>query len=150
VLEISDLIAWRGALVSSSVVKDIGFPEKDFFLYAGDIEYGLRMRKAGYKIYLVLSSRIESLELSPKHRSKFFIKTELYKQPFRVYYAYRNELMVFLRYRMRREACRFVLRGIVNICFSILSGRFAQAAAIIRGITDAFRNKLGKVPRYLP
>ncbi|MEA3490193.1 MAG: glycosyltransferase [Candidatus Omnitrophota bacterium] len=151
VLEIEDLIAWRGAMIFSEVVERVGLPEKDFFLYGGDIEYGLRIRKAGYRIYLVFSSKINSLEYSKKIRRKFGrILTESYRQPFRIYYSYRNELWVHMKHKRYREVLKIVLCGLKNFCFHIFNGEVREAGAIIEGFGDAFRDRLGKHKKYLP
>ena len=150
VRKIGDIFAWRGTLLSSEAVKEVGLPEKDLFLYAGDVEYGLRMRKAGYSLFLVYSSRIESLELSRKDRGRFIVRTEMYGQPYRVYYAYRNELWVNGKYRRHAKTFRLILRGMLNVLFSFFRGKPELSRAVIDGVRDGSRGRLGKNGRYLP
>ncbi len=151
ILEIEDLFAWRGTLVSSEVVKKTGLPEKTLFLYGGDMEYGLRIRKAGYRMYLIFSSRIDSLDFSGKIQGKIgTVRTESYTQPFRIYYAYRNELWVHIKYREYFKALKLFLHGVKNFCFHITGGKIKRAIAILDGITDGAKKKLGKRRKYLP
>lgn len=149
--ETEDLNAWRGTLISSAAVKNLGLPDDDLFLYAGDMEYGLRMRSEGYRIYVVTSSRIDSIHLSEKIKVGMgAVKAEIYKQPFRIYYAFRNELFVYLKYGMLGMAFRLILSGLKNLCFLILSGHREQAEAVLNGIWDGLKGKRGKRGEYLP
>lgn len=151
VKEIEDLFAWRGTLISSEAVRTIGLPEREFFLYAGDIEYGLRMKKTGYKIYLVFSSKIESLDFTNKQKKRVGkVRAEFYTQPFRIYYSYRNELMVYIKHKKFLKALKLMLYGFKNICFCIFSGQLKEAFATLEGIIDGARKRTGKNYKYLP
>lgn len=151
VKEITDLFAWRGTLISSAAVKEIGLPQKELFLYGGDIEYGLRMREAGYKIYLVYSSRIESLELSKKVTGgQGMIGMESYAQPYRIYYSYRNELWVYLDHKRYGRVVKLVLAGTKDFFIHLLQGQLRRAFAICDGMGDALSGRLGKNDKYLP
>lgn len=151
ILEIDDLFAWRGTLIASWAVKNIGLPEDDLFLYGGDIEYGLRMRAEGYRIYMVFSSRIGSLELSEKVRGgSGLVRSEAYKQPFRIYYSFRNELIVQIKYARAGMVLRLLLHGFKNLCFFAVNDRGGQFRAVIEGIWDGLRGVRGKDRRYVP
>jgi len=151
VIEIEDLFAWQGIMILSETVKKIGLPIKNLFLYGGDIEYGLRIRKAGYQIYLVFSSKIESLDSSKKVKRSFWkIKTESYAQLFRIYYSYRNELWVYLKYKAFIKILKLLLYGAKNFCFHAVSGEIREAFTILEGIRDGAKKRLGKCRKYLP
>ena len=151
VKEIDDLFAWRGTLISSAAIKEIGLPKKELFLYGGDIEYGLRMRYAGYKIYLVYSSRIESLELSQKVKGGAgTLGMESYVQPYRIYYSYRNELRVYLDHRRYGRVMKLLLAGTKGFFVHLAQGEPGRAFAICDGVGDALRKRLGKSLKYVP
>ena len=44
-------------LIKREVIKHVGYPSKDFFIWGDDAEYTLRVIKNGYKGYLVLTSK---------------------------------------------------------------------------------------------
>ena len=52
-----EIAPWRGSLWVGDVVRLIGPPRSDYFLYGEDLEYSLRMRKLGYCCYWVPASR---------------------------------------------------------------------------------------------
>ncbi|MFQ5952676.1 MAG: glycosyltransferase [Candidatus Omnitrophota bacterium] len=151
ILEIEDLFAWRGTMILSETVKGTGLPEKDLFLYGGDIEYGLRMGDAGYHMYLVYPSKISSMGYSEKLKKDFgMVRAESYAQPFRIYYSYRNELWIYAKYKRTVKLLKLLLHGAKNFCFHIFSRRKKEAIAILDGIKDGFGGKLGKSDKYLP
>jgi len=59
-VEVSGL-AFEGPLIPISIVKKIGLPEKDFFIFADDTEYCLRARQAGYKSFMSGKARLNRL-----------------------------------------------------------------------------------------
>lgn len=84
-----DASSFVGYFVRSDVIKKVGLPRKELFIYADDIIYGLSVRKAGYKHLFV-------------PQVKFFHdcatlqnNQDIYKPMWRVYYTYRNRLEMF-------------------------------------------------------
>lgn len=53
-----DWFSFAGPLVSSKVVGKVGYPRGDFFIWADDLEYALRVKKAGLKALVVKSATI--------------------------------------------------------------------------------------------
>jgi len=93
-----------GPLFNRNVIKKVGFPNENFFIWHTDYEYFLRIKTAGFKTYLVDSAvivhnddygRQKKKKLSWKNyygwRNKFYIKKK-YCKPF-WFYLY---LVVFL------------------------------------------------------
>jgi rhamnopyranosyl-N-acetylglucosaminyl-diphospho-decaprenol beta-1,3/1,4-galactofuranosyltransferase len=54
-----DCASFVGFMIRTSVVRKIGLPESKFFYSYDDTEYSLRIRKAGFSIYLVPASRMQ-------------------------------------------------------------------------------------------
>lgn len=52
-----DLFTYVGTLVNLSILKKVGLPEKDFFIYFDDLEHSYRFRKEGM-MYCVPKSRV--------------------------------------------------------------------------------------------
>jgi len=84
-----------GLLVSSTVIKEIGLPMKEFFIYNDDVEYGLRLSQIG-KVYLVPQSVIVHKGDSPQtKRKKSTTKWGLVKR----YYSIRNQIYIVKKYK---------------------------------------------------
>jgi GT2 family glycosyltransferase len=76
-----DFVLLDGALVSMHAVADVGLPRTDLFIMMEDVEYPLRMRRAGWEILLV-----EEPLVTPGHMGS--------AAPWRGYYQTRNELLL--------------------------------------------------------
>lgn len=151
VREIMDLFAWKGSFICSAAVEKIGLPLAELFLYAGDSEYGLRMRKNGFKIFMVLSSRIHSVEYTDMQPLQLGpIKKRIYNSPVRVYYAFRNELYINIKYRVVHRILRLTALGLYSIGVSMLVRRPDLSRAVRLGLWDGMRGKLGKCEKYTP
>jgi len=55
---------YGGLFIHKNILNKIGYPNEDFYLYADDHEWSYRITKNGGKIYLILDSKIDDLELS--------------------------------------------------------------------------------------
>ncbi len=54
-------ITFEGPIFHRSLVKKIGLPAKDFFIFADDTEYMMRVHTIGYKTFLVRDARLDRL-----------------------------------------------------------------------------------------
>ena len=64
-----DMFTFEGPMFHYDVLKEIGLPNKHYFIYADDSDFSLRARKAGFKIALATKARLNRyLEfLDPRH-----------------------------------------------------------------------------------
>lgn len=146
------LFSWRGTLISVKAIKDVGFPIKEYFLYGEDMEYSLRMSKRGY-IFFWIPGCILFNKRDNKISSDFGRKTEFFKDPFRFYYAFRNEINGYLKHREWFALFKTIFHGIKVILLSVIiikTKRMVYIKAVIDGVWDGVRSKLGKNPKYLP
>lgn len=82
-------------LIHKSILNKIGYPNEEFYLYADDHEWSYRITKNGGKIYLILDSKIDDLELSwniPKSVKETGFSIISKGNPYRVYYGVRNRV----------------------------------------------------------
>jgi len=86
-----DTASFVGFLVKSEALHRVGVPDKRFFIYYDDTEFSLRLKNAGYKIWLVPQS-IAIHRRSPKSR--------LRNGPYGLkhYYNLRNRIIVYRKY----------------------------------------------------
>jgi glycosyltransferase involved in cell wall biosynthesis len=90
------LTIWSGSLYPLSAVKRIGMPNPDYFLDRGELEYGYRVMKAGYKGFLhqdaVIRQNIRG-EPMPRRVQGGSITPKFFEAaPLRCYYICRNTL----------------------------------------------------------
>lgn len=141
------LFSWRGTLISVKAIKDVGFPIKEYFLYGEDMEYSLRMSKRGYIFFWIPGCVFFN------KRDNKISSTEFFKDPFRFYYAFRNEINGYLKHREWFALFKTIFHGIKVILLSVIiikTKRMVYIKAVIDGIWDGVRSKLGKNPKYLP
>ncbi len=95
----------------TDVIKDIGLPIKEFFIWADDVEYTHRMNINNYKGYLVPESEVV-------HKTKNNIGSNIAKDDERVeryHYAFRNEA-----YITRTKNINGKLYEFAKNCFQVL------------------------------
>jgi rhamnopyranosyl-N-acetylglucosaminyl-diphospho-decaprenol beta-1,3/1,4-galactofuranosyltransferase len=137
---------WTGTMIRSEIIKKIGLPLKELFLYAEDVEYFLRMGKYGFKMYVIPSAKYKLRTFEHKMEKKFLgRKIVFYKQPFRIYYAFRNEIYVAKLYHNIKEIVKTFFYAI-RLSF-VLRGR-EKILPVWEGIVDGFLNRLGKNEKY--
>jgi rhamnopyranosyl-N-acetylglucosaminyl-diphospho-decaprenol beta-1,3/1,4-galactofuranosyltransferase len=149
-----NIVPWRGTLFSSAVIRQIGLPRKDYFLYGDDFEYSLRLKKYGYVCFWIPSSICTENRSSNKVRLRMFGKDHsIYATPYRHYYGFRNEISILIEYRnwaLLATTLLYALKVIAGLSFSRLPGRNHLIIAALRGMVDGFSGKLGKNLRYVP
>lgn len=133
-----DFIAFVGCLINTEVINTIGFPEDKLFIYTDDARYGLKMKKAGYKLFLIPESKVI-------HRVANFGKRV---SPWRKYYIYRNSLILLLDFnstfgKLKTFAgiWRIILRALVLFIIGILTANWKLSFLIIKAIHDGFFKK---------
>ncbi|MCS7213904.1 MAG: hypothetical protein NZ927_06795 [Candidatus Calescibacterium sp.] len=129
---------WTGVLMKKDVVQKIGLPMKDFFLYGDDVEYFLRMRKHGFKVYIV--NQAQYLKREKDMRTK----KGIYLDPSRLYYAFRNEIYIGKKYD-KKIAIKSIGYFIKNLPFMNRKSIFAS----LEGIKDGILGNLGKNQKYM-
>jgi len=76
---------FEGPFFHSSLIDNIGLPEKKFFIYADDSEYMIRAKKAGYTPYVVTKANIDRMLDVPDLNNEFSWKN---------YYIIRNIIAI--------------------------------------------------------
>lgn len=147
------LFSWRGTLIKSSIVEKLGLPEKQLFMYGGDLEYSLRLEKNGYKFFWITNSFVTEVR-KDKAVERFLGKDVIYyHDEFRLYYALRNHIYIYSKYRMPISLVKTILYGLKVILIIFLNREkrtYSKMKSIIIGIIDGFIRKLGQNPNYIP
>lgn len=145
--------AWRGTLMKAEAVRQAGLPRRDYFLYADDAEYALRMAACGWRFFWVPGSLIVEARKDDKQRLRVLGRdVTCYAEAYRFYYAVRNSIHAF-RIHGRRDELRKTLAYAAKMALLlpfIRTGESGRAKAILQGVHDGFRSRLGKRAEYHP
>jgi GT2 family glycosyltransferase len=132
-----DTGSFVGFFVRGEAVRQIGLPDRDFFLAYDDTEYSLRLIRNGWRNWLVPSSKIDHLRTTQSR-----LRTSLFGP--KHYFNIRNRIVVALRYGKSP-----MLAGAVATFFGIglwlVCGGFRAKGGPLftRAVRDGWRGRLG-------
>lgn len=122
-------VAFEGFLLRREVVDAIGLPDPSFFIFYDDVDYAVRARRAGYRIWAVRDAvLVRQLPFDQQHDLSGW----------KGYFMYRNLFVVHLRYgenvlvRLKPWAVAAAV-----VVLSPLRGGRAEARNVIRAMRDA-------------
>jgi GT2 family glycosyltransferase len=122
-------VPFEGFMVRRRVVEAIGLPDPGFFIFYDDVDYALRARRAGFRIYAVRDAvLVRQLEFDQQHDLGGW----------KGYYMYRNLFTVHLRYgenRLVRAKPWLIAAGVVAL--SPLRGGRSEARNVRKALKDA-------------
>ncbi len=124
-------VAFEGFLVRRRVVERIGLPDASYFIFYDDVDYALRARRAGFRIWALRDAvLVRQLDFDQQHDLAGW----------KGYYMYRNLFAVHLRYGENPavRAKPWVVAAGVVVLSPVRGGR-AEARNAIRGLRDARR-----------
>ncbi|MDO1605237.1 glycosyltransferase [Lactobacillus sp. YT155] len=147
-----DVATFVGVFIKAELVKDIGLPEKDYFIWYDDIEYSLRIRSKT-KIINNLQSKIYHLTDNNSVGANGIDRPLGWKD----YYGYRNRWKTMslhiknkevLAKQLRYEYFRYRVGALLK-----KKGQYSRIAAfhlVNRAFNDFKADRMGKNDRYLP
>ncbi|GAA4732544.1 glycosyltransferase family 2 protein [Nocardioides endophyticus] len=129
-------VAFEGFMVRRTVVDAIGLPDPSYFIFYDDVDFAVRARRAGYRIWAVRDAvLVRQLDFNQQHDLSGW----------KGYYMYRNLFVVHLRYGENvLVRLRPWLITAVVVLLSPLRGGRAEAGNVIRAMRDA--RGMGDVP----
>lgn len=122
-------VAFEGFMVRRSVIDEIGFPDPSYFIFYDDVDYALRARRAGHRIWAVRDAvLVRQLDFDQQHDLGGW----------KGYYMYRNLFAVHLRYGENPlvRLKPWLITAVVVLLSPLRGGR-AEAANVIRAMRDA-------------
>lgn len=112
------------------LIRKIGLPIKDFFIWGDDYEFSLRLLKENMG-YLILDSTVVH-KMKDNHAPN--IKTDLESRVSRYFYYFRNNIYISRKQKGFKTTLAFTLEGI-GIAFGLFfSGKFRRAHVAFKGI----------------
>lgn len=139
-LVINDYIPICSTLYPAKIFDTVGYLDEDYFLYGSDVDLGVRLSEAGYKL-------VTDTRLITRHVGTASTSGEL--GPTFSYYTTRNYLIFMNRYRKRLEAWKFwtFLNWFGRkLAKRIISLEFYGAIAMFQGAIAGFRGRIGRGP----
>lgn len=106
-----DMSGFNGILINQKAINKIGFPKKEFFIHADDLEYCIRLRKTG-KIFLITNSSIthKNARTKSSNQKKFF-RTDINIHPYEThwinYFYFRNLIWLGTKYANNKPSFYF-------------------------------------------
>ena len=121
-------VAFEGFMVQRRVVDAVGLPDPGFFIFYDDVDYAVRVRRAGFAIVAVRDAvLVRQLDFDQQHDMRSW----------KGYYMYRNLFVVHRRYGAN-ALVRYkpVLITLVVLLLSPLRGGRAEARNVWRALRD--------------
>ncbi|KQW49407.1 glycosyl transferase [Nocardioides sp. Root1257] len=122
-------VAFEGFMVRRTVVDAIGLPDPSYFIFYDDVDYAVRARRAGFRIWAVRDAvLVRQLDFSQQHDLSGW----------KGYYMYRNLFVVHLRYGENAlvRLKPWLITAVVVLLSPVRGGR-AEAGNVIRAMRDA-------------
>lgn len=140
---------YSGMFFHKALLKKIGFPDPQYFVYADDYDFSYRITRAGGVIKLVTDSRLKDLETSWHIASKKWWESSLLNcdRPAQIYYGLRNGVHFESNYRTNRRAVYYsnmILYLLLIWLLSFFNKNRSDFRLIIRAVQDGLKQKLGK------
>jgi rhamnopyranosyl-N-acetylglucosaminyl-diphospho-decaprenol beta-1,3/1,4-galactofuranosyltransferase len=144
------LFAFVGPLISREVVKRIGLPRRNFFIWFDDYEYGLRLHHAAKECVTVVPEARFHHDIGGKTREVRLLGRKALRNDspaWKTYYGTRNHLFTVLRTRRSwREFGWFLTREAWLLVGDLMfeSDRWKRAFLRLRGLCDGLLGRMGK------
>jgi rhamnopyranosyl-N-acetylglucosaminyl-diphospho-decaprenol beta-1,3/1,4-galactofuranosyltransferase len=122
-------VAFEGFMVRREVVEAIGLPDPSYFIFYDDVDYALRARRAGYRIWAIRDAvLVRQLDFDQQHDLGGW----------KGYYMYRNLFVVHLRYGENAlvRLKPWLVTAAVVLLSPVRGGR-AEARNVTRAMRDA-------------
>jgi len=122
-------VAFEGFLVRRDVITEIGLPDPSYFIFYDDVDFAIRARRAGWRIWAVRDAvLVRQLDFDQQHDLAGW----------KGYYMYRNLFAVHLRYGDNPLVrLKPWLITVTVVLLSPLRGGRAEARNVIRAMRDA-------------
>ena len=128
-------IVFEGPIVSQKIVKEIGYPDENYFIFFDDTDYARRILEKT-KIYYVKSAILHK-QIIPQPRNDF---------SWREYYAVRNRYVVDGKYgkNILVRKLRPFLMFLFYFSYYVLKSEKLKVKTVWVAYSDAIHKRLGK------
>ncbi|MCG3813608.1 glycosyltransferase [Photobacterium damselae] len=133
-------VPFEGPLISKNVVKRVGYPNPDFFIFNDDLDYSIRARKAGFPIVCSFKARAKRLLVNNQ-------SSDL--SGWKGYFMLRNHFYILKTYGENIFVCN---RPLLITFFYIVLGVFKLDFKLVKTIISAYKDSfsLSNSLKYRP
>ncbi|TCW60161.1 glycosyltransferase [Treponema sp. J25] len=145
----SQIGPYGGLFLHKKVIENVGYPNEDFFVYADDHDWTLRMTNSGFDLYLCSNSIIKDIDvtwLATKVKSPFYNSMS---NDIKVYYSIRNH--VFLDKKFITNKYVYYLNLYISLFYNYLFHLFLipkmaikRFKIILKAVKDGLNGNLGR------
>ena len=122
-------VPFEGFMVRRRVVTDIGLPDPSYFIFYDDVDYAIRARRAGYRIWAVRDAvLVRQLSFDQQHDLSGWKGYYMYRNLFAVHLRYGSNVLVRLK--------PWLITAVV-VALSPLRGGRGEARNVIRAMRAA-------------
>ncbi|GAB3773905.1 GT2 family glycosyltransferase [Nocardioides ginsengisegetis] len=122
-------VAFEGFMVRRDVIDTIGFPDPSYFIFYDDVDFAVRARRAGYRIWAVRDAvLVRQLDFDQQHDLAGWKGFYMFRNLFVVHFRYGENLLVRLKP---------YLIALAVVLLSPVRGGRAEARNVIRAIGSA-------------
>jgi GT2 family glycosyltransferase len=122
-------IAFEGFMFRREVVDAIGLPDASFFIFYDDVDYAVRARRAGFRIWGIRDAvLVRQLDFNQQHDLAGWKGFYMFRNLFVVHFRYGENVLVRLK--------PYLIAAAVVLLSPIRGGR-AEAGNVIRAIGSA-------------
>ena len=135
-----------GFFISTNIIRQIGYPRKDFFIYFDDVEYGRRIIKNGYNIYKIKKSIIKHKDaVSNNYEGRiFYKKIHIPKlSDWKMYYFVRNGLLMYNK--NEKEYWKRAYIDMPKFILKVIVIKPDQLKTVLKGFWHGIIRKTGKI-----
>lgn len=132
-----DLFSFVGTAIRTSVIKQIGLPRSDYFIFFDDSEYALRMHKMGQAVCLSDALIVHD---SPENL--------LSKTSWKNFYMFRNKLYTYKLY----FPMKYVLAELLKTTYMVMRYYNCRLSRkqLWHALRSVYQERMGVDTRYLP
>jgi rhamnopyranosyl-N-acetylglucosaminyl-diphospho-decaprenol beta-1,3/1,4-galactofuranosyltransferase len=122
-------VAFEGPLIRREVVDSIGLPDASYFIFYDDVDFALRARRAGFRIWAIRDAvLVRQLDFSQQHDLAGWKGFYMYRNLFAVHFRYGESPLV--------RAKPWLVAAAVVVLSPVRGGR-AEAGNVIRAVKGA-------------
>jgi len=123
-------------MIRRRVLEEVGLLGEDFFIYYEELDFGTRLRRAGWRVHYAAESVVWHKESVTVGKAS----------PFKTYFQTRNRVLYLRRHASGRRRALALARLVglvapVHIARHALAGQWEHARAVIRGLRWHLENR---------
>lgn len=141
---------YGGMFFHVSLLKKIGYPNPDFYIYASDYDFSVRVPRAGGEIWLIPKSQLVEVDAhwsTKAEDNQPTVSHVLATSPFRIYYMVRNSVYFWKKYLVNNPLLFHLNRFILTWQYKQAAKKYGlhdNFKLFKKAVKEGLRGELGK------